>query len=451
MDDSIFVFHGTVIHSANLKTLETHENALLAIKADGTIHTLKPDISPESLTETLSSLSLVNCPLTRLSRGQFLIPGLIDTHNHAPQWQQRGLGQGMHILDWLDGITFPNEGLFRDVAHAEKVYPTLVKGMFRQGVTTACYYASLHGEATRVLADLCFKHGQRALIGKCNMNQNSPDFYCEPSTENSLKETEKCIAHIRKIDPSGALVRPVLTPRFAISCTADLLTGIGAIAKRDTSLAIQTHFNEAQQEISATLSLFPDFTNEVDLYEHFNLLTPRSVLAHCTIMTPYETTKLRDLGCGVAHCPTANMTVGGGFMAAPIRDFLNKGIKVGLGTDSGGGFSSSMLDAMRHALIASFAREAVGKDEPGLSLEEVFYMATVGGAQVVGWGDEIGRFDVGKQFDAVVVDMREETGGVNTPLIDSDSTRTIFDKFIMTGDDRNISQVFVKGRKVHGQ
>lgn len=448
-DPDTRVFYGTVIHSISLTELEILEGALVVISPTGEITSLEKNVAPDALASTLASLSLSSHSVTTLPRGQFLIPGFVDTHNHAPQWTMRGLGQGMHILDWLAGITFPEEARFRDVEHAKRVYASLVKGTLRNGTTTACYYASLHGEATRVLADSCLHGGQRALVGKCNMNTGSPDFYCETSAEESLKETEACIAHIRSVDPSGELIRPVLTPRFAISCTGPLLEGLGAIATRDPSLAIQTHFNEAQQEIDATLSLFPEFTSEVDLYSHFKLLTPRSVLAHCTIMTPDETQRLSALGCGVAHCPTANMTVGGGFMAAPVRTFLREGIRVGLGTDSGGGFSSSILDSMRHALIASFSREAADADEKGLSLEEVFYMATLGGAQVVGFGDEVGKFEVGRQFDAVVVDLRDARGGVNAPLQEHDSTRTMFDKFIMTGDDRNIVDVFVRGKKVH--
>ncbi|KAF5019092.1 hypothetical protein F66182_8905 [Fusarium sp. NRRL 66182] len=442
VSDAAFALHGTIIHSTSLATITIFQDALLTVSSAGHILSLQPNTDVNSLT--------ISIPLTKLSPHQFLIPGFVDTHNHAPQWMQRGLGQGMHILDWLSGVTFPNEARFKDNGYARRVYSSLVDGMLRQGVTTASYYGSLHGDATCILADTCLAKGQRAFVGKCNMNRNAPDYYRDASAEESLAETQRCIQHIRTVDPDGTLIKPVLTPRFAISCEPDLLGGLGAIAQANPDLPIQTHFNEAQQEIDATLSLFPAFDDEADLYAHYNLLTPRSILAHCTIMTPSETDKLESHGCGVAHCPTANMTVGGGFMTAPIRDFLRRGIKVGLGTDSGGGFSSSILDSMRHALIASFAKEAATEGaDGGLNLEEVFYLATMGGARVMGLGDEIGNFDVGKQFDAVVVDMDSSRRGVNAAVEDQDSIRTVFDKFVMTGDDRNIIKVYVKGRKVH--
>lgn len=430
-------YYGTIIHSLSPTILQILPSHYLTINNTQIISLAS---EPPSHQTTLITLP----------RGQFLIPGLIDTHNHAPQWPTRGLGQGMHILDWLSEITFPAEAKFSDAEHARRIYKDLINGMLRQGVTTGCYYSSLHGEGTKVLAEVALEKGQRALVGKCNMDRGSPDYYIDADAEESMQVTRDCIQHIRKLDPRGELIQPVLTPRFAISCTPQLLTSLGALALEDKSLPIQTHFNEAQQEIDATLSLFPDFNDEVELYSSFNLLNDRSILAHCTIMKDSETQKLHELGCGVAHCPTANMTVGGGFMAAPIRDFLERGMKVGLGTDSGGGYSSSILNAMRHALVASFAREAHYEDKPkGLTIEEVFWMATVGGARVVGLGDQVGNFEVRKQFDAVIVDMRSERNGVNAPLLESDSERTMFDKFVMTGDDRNIASVFVKGKKVH--
>lgn len=467
MTEPAQAIHGTLIHSLSQTQLQVLPDTLIILSSSGSIVSLQSNIPSLQVNNFLAEQRIEHIRQTILPSGQFVIPGFVDTHNHAPQWMQRGLGQGMHILDWLDGITFPNEAKFADASHAEKVFEKLVRGMLRQGVTTASYYGSLHQEATNVLASTCLERGQRALIGKCNMNRNSPSFYCETSAEESISATKSCIHHIRTIDPKNTLIKPVLTPRFAISCTAELLQSLGTMVRNDTSLAIQTHFNEAEQEINATLSLFPEFKNEADLYSSFGLLTPKTILAHCTIMTEYEIQKLHDFGCGVAHCPTANMTVGGGFMAAPVKEFLRRGINVGLGTDSGGGYSSSMLNAMRHALITSYARDALyptfeqaketsvsgdkGGGKEALSLEEVFYMATQGGAKVVGLDDKIGEFALGREFDALVIDLRDERSGVNVPLDEDDSTPRMLEKFIMTGDDRNIVQVYVKGRLVHGE
>lgn len=437
------VFQGAIVHCTNLNTLEILPDATLVVDARGTItafHKSTQDVEQRALPS--------DAQVHRILPGDFIIPGFIDCHNHAPQWPMRGLGQGLHILDWLEKVTFPHEARFADPIYARKSYESCVGGFIRQGITTASYYCSSHAEATRILADICLAKGQRALVGKCNMDRNAPDSVRDQSAQISLDETRACIEHIRGLEHnSSALVQPVLTPRFAICCTPELLEGLGKIATSDGDIAIQTHFNEAEQEVKATRELFPQFQSECDLYESFGLLGPRSILAHCTVMDAYETSRLKALKCGIAHCPIANMTVGGGFMVAPVADFLRNGIKVGLGTDSGGGFASGMLDSIRQAIIASNAREVLstGADR-ALTLSQAFYLATMGGAEVLGLDNKIGNFAVGKDFDAAWISS--EPVSAMTIREEDDSLSTIFEKFLMTGDDRNIVQVFVRGRSI---
>jgi len=446
----ILAFKGATIHSISLETLEILENATIIVR-DGQItaffkepQSVPPDAIPkDAIVHTLPP-------------GEFLIPGFVDTHNHAPQWQIRGLGQGLHILDWLNQVTFPMEARFTDVHYASRTYEDTVADFLRQGITTASYFGSRHLEATQILADVCHRKGQRAFVGKCNMDRNAPNYICDISAEDSLRETEDMIRYIRALPecdvPERALVKPVITPRFAICCTPELLQGLGSLLQGDDSLAMQTHFNEARQEIDATAALFPQFKgSEFDLYDSFRLLNRRAILAHCTIMSDYDEAQIRKLDCGVAHCPIANMTVGGGFMVAPVRGFLQRGIKVGFGTDSGGGWASQMLAVIRLAMIASNAHEMLSRgEEKALSLEEAFYLATVGGAQVLCLEDQIGNFTIGKEFDAVWVSTTQGLESAMTPRADGDSLRTIFEKYIMTGDDRNVAHVFVRGRRVAG-
>ena len=152
-------------------------------------------------------------------------------------------------------------------------------------------------------------------------------------------------------------------------------------------------------------------------------------------------------------------------MAAPIRRFLDRGINVGLGTDSGGGFSSSILDAIRQAIVVSNAREAQSDgNEKSLSLDEVFYLATLGGAKVCGLGEKIGSFEVGKELDAMIVrpnlvlgedsegkeQVLRDDDGVMTPVEVGDDIRTVWEKWLVSGNDKNIAEVYVKGRRVKG-
>ncbi|EXJ80603.1 guanine deaminase [Capronia epimyces CBS 606.96] len=444
-----FGYHGTFIHAASVGELEIIEQGLLVVDAAGRIALLEKDILPSNIKDTLATNGFsTSTPVQVLARGQFLIPGLIDTHNHAPQWTQRGTGRGRLIMDWLNTVTFPHEARFADPEYARNTYASCVDGFIRQGVTTASYYGSLHGEATKILAETCLEKGQRALVGKCNMNRNAPDFYKDASAAESLQVTEDFIAHVRKIDPTSRLVTPILTPRFAISCDAEVLSGLGDIAAKNPDLPIQTHFDEATQEMQITKELFPEFENEADLYEHFGLLNNRSILAHCIYVGEYEMGRLKALDCGVAHCPVSN-TTGGEFGMAPMREYIRRGIKVSLGTDSGGGYSSSIIDAMRQAFVVSTARETLsGGKDPSLSIAECFFMATLGGAQVCGLDDKIGNFVVGKEFDALEIHTVGQNSGIITPVEDVDQLPDLFEKFIMSGDERNIVKVYVRGRSI---
>ncbi|KAJ5732250.1 Amidohydrolase 1 [Penicillium malachiteum] len=444
-------FHGTVIHSKELNELEILENCFLLVDNSGQIQSLQANVASDQINSMISALGYAPdvFPVKYLQRGQFLCPGFVDTHNHAPQFAQRGVGRGISLLDWLNEVTFAHEAKFADPEYAKGMYTRCVTGFLQQGITTASYYASLHGPATKILADVCFDKGQRALVGKCNMNRNSPDWYRDSSVQDSLHQTREVIQHIQQIDPESTLVKPVITPRFAISCESELLQGLGVIAKEHPELPIQTHFNEARQEIEFTLQLFPEHRTETELYKSFGLLNERSILAHCIYLKEEEIQEIKQLRCGVAHCPISNTTMDA-FMVAPIREYLRRGIKVGLGTDSGGGHSASMLEIMRQAFVVSIAQqEATKGQDPALSLAEGFYLATLGGAQVCGLDAKVGNFAVGKEFDALEIHTIEIEGrGVMTPVEEEDTIPVIFEKWVMTGDDRNIAKVYVRGRSV---
>ncbi|KAE8356990.1 guanine deaminase [Aspergillus coremiiformis] len=441
-------FHGTLIHSLDPTTLEILPNTLLIVSATGQIQSLHPSTIPTDIPTLLTQQNYHpdTIPLTTLRSTEFLIPGFIDTHTHAPQWSQRGLGRGIPLLTWLEQITFPHESKLADPVYAKQLYRSAVHGSLQQGITTACYYGSRHKDATLVLAETCRTLGQRALIGKCNMNRHAPDWYIDSSVEESVSDTVDFVARVKDLDAGAGLVTPVITPRFAITCDEPLLQALGDVVKTNPGIPVQTHFNESRGEIKFTKELFPQFKTETELYDHFGLLTDRTILAHAIYPLPDELPRLKQLDCGIAHCPIPNTTMDE-FMIAPVREYLNHGIKVGLGTDCGGGYSSSMLDVMRAAFMVSVANqtETNGLHAP-LSVAESFYLATRGGARVAGLGDRVGWFAPGLEFDAVLVRPGE---GIMAPVED-DGVEAVFEKFLMTGDDRNIVGVWVKGREVKG-
>ncbi|KAK1147786.1 hypothetical protein N8T08_000299 [Aspergillus melleus] len=453
--------HGTLIHSLTPSTLQILPSTLLIISPSGSILSIHPSTPPSSIPSLLKphNLTPATCPTLTLLPTQFLTPGFIDTHTHAPQHSQRGLGRGLPLLTWLETLTFPNEAKCADPVYASSLYTSCVRAGLKQGITTACYYASLHKDASVVLARTCIREGQRALIGRCNMDRNAPRWYVESNgVEGSLRATEEFLEEVLALgqgpgvgDGAGArqgLVTPVITPRFAISCTDELLRGLGELAKRYPNLPVQTHFNESPEEVEFTAQLFPRFNSETELYESFNLLNERSILAHAIYLKDGEMERLKELDCGIAHCPVSN-TCMDRFMVAPVREYLERGVKVGLGTDCGGGYTNSMLEVMRQAYLVSVAGKTFlggGEGRAAISTEEGFYMATLGGARVAGLDGKVGNFEPGKELDACLVDVSVD--GVMADVDEGEDIRSVFEKFIMTGDDRNITGVWVKGRRV---
>ena len=173
------------------------------------------------------------------------------------------------------------------------------------------------------------------------MDRNSPDYYVEPSASASLADTQTLISYIRGLTPhpNTALVQPVLTPRFAISCTPDLLSSLGALAKSDPTLTIQTHIAENDSEIKLTKELFPPeilpplldgrprgHTTYAGVYDAYGLLRDNTVLAHAVHLEPEEVTLIKARNAGVSHCPTSNFNLRSG--CARIGMLLDRGVKV---------------------------------------------------------------------------------------------------------------------------
>lgn len=157
------------------------------------------------------------------------------------------------------------------------------------------------------------------------MDRNSAP-YQEPSVDQSISDTKLLISHIRSLSPSSPLVHPILTPRFAISCTPELLTSLGSLAASDPTLAIQTHISENQKEIEFTKELFPKCATYTDVYKHFGLLGERTILAHAVHLSDGEMGVVKECGAGVSHCPTSNFYLNSG--VARVGEMLDRGIKV---------------------------------------------------------------------------------------------------------------------------
>ncbi|KIY63053.1 guanine deaminase [Cylindrobasidium torrendii FP15055 ss-10] len=461
------VYYGSVVNPKALDVYDALPRCLLAISAQGNIDFIVEDVEESLIQQTLAERGLIDVEVVPLGRYEFIMPGFIDTHTHGPQFPNLGSGGQYELLDWLQNVTFPMEAKFSDPEFARRTYTSVVQRVINNGTTACCYYGTLHLEASMILADIIHAHGQRALVGKCNMNRNCPPTYIEASSATSIEDTKSLIAHIRGLAPAGrALVQPVLTPRFAISCTDELLDDLGKLASGDNALHIQTHISENESEIAFTKELFPKAPSYAGVYDTFGLLRQNTILAHGVHLEPSEVELIKERKAGISHCPTSNFNLSSG--VAPVGEYLDKGLKVGLGTDVSGGFSPSILDAIRNASIAAkvVSLPYKGRDDiPGkytnrmLPIPTLLYLATLGGAEVCDMDKEIGSFAPGKSFDALIVDTSGRSGNpnfyehasVDKALDGKKALEAMLEAFLFCGDDGNISRVYVQGRLIGGK
>ena len=238
----------------------------------------------------------------------------------------------------------------------------------------------------------------------------SPEYYRDQSPSQAVKDTETTIEYMLEIDPERETICPIVTPRFAPSCSSELLEGLGAVAKK-RNLPIQTHISENLSECELVRSLFPSQKHYAGVYDAAGLLTPRTVLAHAVHLSTAEQQLLKERGCGVSHCPASNTSLSSGL--CPVRELLDQGIPVGLGTDVSGGYSSSILVAAREAGMVSRTRAALHKNEDVQEATSLAQGASIAADVVGGLMDKIG---LEKKQDDDINSKKEVKGNDVTSL-----------------------------------
>ncbi|QVK18792.1 guanine deaminase [Mycoplasmatota bacterium] len=363
-----------------------------------------------------------------------IIPGFVDLHVHAPQFANLGLGLDKELMPWLKAYTFPEEAKYCDVNYAKKVYSSFIKELWKHGTTRACVFGTIHKNATKLLMDLFAQSGLGAYVGKVNMNRNSPDYLTE-TTEDSIRDT---IEILDEYKDKYELVKPIITPRFIPTCSIDLLKSLGKLAK-EYNVPVQSHLSENYGEISFVRELHPDSRNYASLYDEAGLFGDvPTIMAHCILVEEEEIALMVKKQVFIAHSPNSNCNLASGL--APIRRLVSRGALVGLGSDVSGGHSLSMMNVMINTAQVSNIKwlETNRVDKP-LNTAEIFFLATKGGGKFFG---QVGSFEPGYTFDALIIDDS------SLPIFKSLSIEERLQKFIFTGDDRNIKERYVAGRRV---
>ena len=350
--------------------------------------------SSETPVETLSGAVDV--------RPMVLLPGLVDTHAHLPQLPNAGLGFALDLLTWLDRLTFPTERSWADPSVAARLSPAIFRAFAAAGTTTVLAYGVVYEAAMDEAFRAAEAHGIRAILGKVMMDRLTYDATIEPSAilDRSLRESASLIE--RWHGAGEGRLGYAVTPRFAVSCTADLLRESASLA-RSTGTWWQSHVSEDRGEIAEVARLFPEALDYVDVYDRAGALGSRSVLAHAIHLSDRELGLIVATGTRVAHCPASNLFIGAGVM--PLARWLEAGVVVGLGSDVSGGPDPSLFSVMRAGAYSQMARRSLAGDaQPSLTPLEWLRLGTLDGARALGLDDRIGSLEVGKEADVILVD-----------------------------------------------
>ena len=365
--------------------------------------------------------------------GKIIIPGFVDLHLHAPQYPNMGLGLDKELIPWLDTYTFPEEGKYDDLDYARKVFSKLIKDLWRFGTTRSVVFSSIHKESTKLLMNMFIESGLGAYVGKVNMDRNTAEELTE-NTKKSIEDTEE----ILKEYVESELVKPIVTPRFAPTCSEEMLSKLGELAIK-YDVPVQSHLSENTSEVIWLKELFPNSKNYASVYDEFNLLgKTKTIMAHCVYNTDEEIDLMGRNKVYAAHCPYSNYNLSSGIM--PVRKYLDKGVPVGLASDISGGNSLSIMDIIGGTIQASKMKWIESNKElQPLTFNEGFFLGTKGGGSFFG---EVGSFEKGYDFDALIIDDSSLMG------LNELSIEERLQKIIYTGDDRNIIERYVKGIKI---
>lgn len=404
-------------------------DALVEVDAAGRITTVRP------WTERDAPGSVVDV------RPWLLLPGLIDLHAHLPQIPNAGLGAGLDLLTWLNRYIFPLERAF-DRAAAERLAPAAFRAFAAAGTTTVVAYGALWPDSLDACFEAAERHGIRAVIGKVMMDRMTYDEAIAPGEilELSLRQSAELCARWHGRD-AGRL-RYAFTPRFAVSCTAELLSESARLAA-ETGAYWQTHLSEDLGEMGEVQRLFPTARDYLDVYDVAGGLGARTILAHAIHLSSREISRLADSGSHVAHCPASNLFLGSGNM--PLAHYLDQGVSVGLGSDVAAGPELSLFGAMRAGAYTQNARDPVAPRRPVLDPLGWLRLATLAGATALGLQDEIGSIETGKDADLILVDPE-----LTSPLpgINASEPSEVMGRLIFRPHPAMVRGAWVRGRRL---
>lgn len=327
----------------------------------------------------------------RIDHGSaWLIPGLVDGHLHFPQYYATA-AQGRHLLDWLHNSIFPAEAAFADAELAQRAAGRFARHLLSCGTTTAMVFGSQFIDANLALFEAAQTNGLRLIAGMTLMDRGGPPPLLQTPAQ-ARDQAAMLIARCRE----APLLHYAVTPRFALSCSDAMLEMCADLLHSHPECYLQTHINESRGEIEAVAGRYPWSRDYLEVYEHFGLLTGRTLLAHNIYVSESELARMAGAGCAVCHCPSSNLYLGSGLF--PFARHIARGIATAVGTDIGAGAHFSIWEELSEAYkiqqLQGFTMDAA----------QLLYLGTLGGAKALRLEAETGNFEIGKSADFFVLD-----------------------------------------------
>jgi len=413
------IYQSKIVYSKNKDELQEFENAYIVVnddKVEGIYETLPSEYEDEEIIDF---------------KNYVIIPAFSDLHVHAPQYPQRGLAMDKLLSDWLNDYTFPLEDKYKDINYAKEVYQAFTKDLLKHGTMHAAVFSTIHNDASDFLVECLEKEHIQSFVGKVNMDINSPD-YLKEDTKESIKNTESFVKkHI-----NNKYAKPILTPRFAPTCSFELLKELGEIANK-YKVGMQTHIVESIWERDEAKKCFDGCKCDMEIYEKAGLLNNEPIIAAHFIFPSNRDIKILKEHNGFAiHCPDATTNVIAGIMKT--GSLLDKNVKIAIGSDIAAGQYLGIYRQISSAVRLSKIKAFYEKKERSISFKEAFYMATKEAGKIF---DRVGTFEKGYYFDALVIgDLEDDFHKLKAS--------EIVERFCYGGEVANIKHRFLRGKEI---